>query len=544
MCIVGNAVRVTWKRFCCLAAVHMFVAWQVQVFPILNHTNVLPVICSMASSPANLPQAEAVADASPIPPQDVTAEALRVAILQILQGKDLLAVSLKELRQQVSQKLGYNADAMEFRRSEIKKLAAGIVQAQLGAQGNALQLVDAVLQALLQHPEKADALQYVYLCTMSHTTGDCPMATETMPYKDLDHLDRRLVAEAVVDAFDNPLALGVAGGRPRDDEETRLKMVAVFRELHADGHVHFHVVIELLKPFRFKRAKRTLQLRHQLPSHFSSSHSLLWSALRYCVVETPKKPDVDELPWIWTPQYNGFAKDCPSVDLYELSQAPWRADSWRKRREDKERTASKKGAKVARFEKLDLTALMISKHLWSTDALLAYAQDHGSAAMQKYVHNHQAQLGQFIEHGKEWAAARDNATFEATDDWTLVCQCAEKACPHGVGACTYHQAAAQIFERNSATLSKQGLAEALRAILVEGPKKTNRVPFLIGPSNSGKSTLIYPFDDLFSPKRVLHKPALGSPFGLRSLAQNYCDAELCVLHEYNVRVMGASGKSV
>jgi len=40
---------------------------------------------------------------------------------------------------------------------------------------------------------------------------------------------------------------------------------------------------------------------------------------------------------------------------------------------------------------------------------------------------------------------------------------------------------------------------------------------LIGPSNSGKSTIVYPFDDLFEPKRVLHKPALGSPFGLRNI---------------------------
>ena len=54
--------------------------------------------------------------------------------------------------------------------------------------------------------------------------------------------------------------------------------------------------------------------------------------------------------------------------------------------------------------------------------------------------------------------------------------------------------------------------------MVVGPKMTTRVPFLVGPSNSGKSTIIYPFDDLYSPKRVLHKPALGSSFGLRSLA--------------------------
>ena len=39
------------------------------------------------------------------------------------------------------------------------------------------------------------------------------------------------------------------------------------------------------------------------------------------------------------------------------------------------------------------------------------------------------------------------------------------------------------------------------------------MPFLIGPSNCGKSTLLYPLDDLFGPKNVLHKPALGSGCG-------------------------------
>ena len=50
-----------------------------------------------------------------------------------------------------------------------------------------------------------------------------------------------------------------------------------------------------------------------------------------------------------------------------------------------------------------------------------------------------------------------------------------------------------------------------------GPSKTTRVPLLVGPSNSGKSTVVYPFDDLFTPRKVLHKPALGSSFALRNL---------------------------
>ena len=99
-----------------------------------------------------------------------------------------------------------------------------------------------------------------------------------------------------------------------------------------------------------------------------------------------------------------------------------------------------------------------------------------------------------------------------------MCRCAEQSRSHGAEQCAYKVAVEQIFKRNRCTLNRLHLARSLRDIICHGPKKTTRVPFLIGPSNSGKSTLVYPFDDMFHPRRVLHKPALGSSFGLRNLA--------------------------
>jgi hypothetical protein len=235
-------------------------------------------------------------------------------------------------------------------------------------------------------------------------------------------------------------------------------------------------------------------------------------------VETPAKPEVDEAPWLWTPAWCGFAKNQNAVDLFALSQEPYTADAWRKKREITEKEAGKSDQKKSKtvLTKLDLTSLIISKHLWSKDGLMAYVQEYGTHAMKNYVHNHQRKLVMDLEDAKEWAAAQDNANFEAIDDWTLLNRCAEKVCPHGE-QCTYKQAVEQIFARNAATVIQSELAIALRNIICSGPKKTVRVPFLVGPSNSGKSTLLYPFDDLFTPKRVLHKPAIGSSFGLRDL---------------------------
>lgn len=69
----------------------------------------------MASGSAAAPAAAAV-QAPPSPtPSTVTAEAIRSAVQELLQGKDLSAISLSELREQVAQKLGFASDAWSLR---------------------------------------------------------------------------------------------------------------------------------------------------------------------------------------------------------------------------------------------------------------------------------------------------------------------------------------------------------------------------------------------------------------------------------------------
>jgi len=89
----------------------------------------------------------------------------------------------------------------------------------------------------------------------------------------------------------------------------------------------------------------------------------LWSALRYCYIASLTK-EVDDTPWLWTPSWTGFAHEQSAVDLFALSQEPYLADAWKKRREAQERKGQNKKARTA-FTKLDLTSVIISKHLWS-----------------------------------------------------------------------------------------------------------------------------------------------------------------------------------
>ena len=355
--------------------------------------------------------------------------------------------------------------------------------------------------------EDGAANQRVYLGTISRVL---PGVRAIVGYRDIETLTRAELVAMIRDAFDDPVCTGVAGGRPRASAESPVDFVITAKEAHADGSSHFHFVVKLSRNMRFKQAKVTLAERHKLPSHWSCTHRRVWSAIRYLHVPSSKKPVVDTTLVVWT-------HDGRDLDLTELAREPFAAEAWRKRREAAEAKAAVEEKTPAAFTKLDFMALVLSKHLHTKASLLSYVQDHGSPAAQLFASKHQRRLTEFIGDAQEWADAKATAGFEKLADWDVLCEAADSPCKHAPGECGYALAVEEIFRRNAGTVSQHRLAAALRQVLVGGPSKTCRVPFLVGPSNTGKSTLMYPFDDLFGPKRVFHKPALGSTFALRNI---------------------------
>ena len=337
--------------------------------------------------------------------------------------------------------------------------------------------------------ENEDANQYVYLASVSRVLPETLAATDLC---DMSGLSRQEVGEMFLDAFNNPDA-PPRGGRPRSSKVERVEKIVVFKELHEDGSPHFHVCVKLRKNMRFVIVKKTLRARHKLPSHWSCSHTHFCSAVRYGHIPSEKKPIVDAEPWQWT--LNG-----EELDLFAESQEPFNADVHRKRREKKDKDAIAKGSRST-FKKLDLNSLVISKHLHTRAALLAYVQVYGTEAMQAFMSKYQRNLNQFIEDAQEWEEAKKVAITEAKTDWDLVVEASEQACPHG-GSCSYCKATTAIFDANSRSVSQPKLAAALRDIIKFGPKKTCRVPFLIGPSNCGKKTPFFIHSMTFLGQRV------------------------------------------
>jgi hypothetical protein len=346
----------------------------------------------------------------------------------------------------------------------------------------------------------------VYLLTFSRLLPETIEAA-TAGLRDLTNLTRQELAEFVRESFENPEGSAL-GGRPILRTEPLVRKVVVVAEEHADGTWHFHAAVQLYQPYRWPAVKRALRNRYRLVAHFSCTHKEWWSVLRYVTHTTDKKPIVDSGRVVWLAQGESF-------DAYKESQQSYDARVFRASRETQEMTAPPTD-KPKSFTKLDFNSLVLSEGLNTRSAVIRYVQDHGSVGMQAFVANHQKCLNELVELAKEWGEARQVAAAEELTDWALLCQTAEKSCPHEDN-CRYHKGCEEIFEGNKANSDKRHLAASLRNIIVAGPSKDTRVPFLAGATNTGKSTLVDGFDDLYGFERVFHLPALtDGKFALRN----------------------------
>ena len=128
---------------------------------------------------------------------------------------------------------------------------------------------------------------------------------------------------------------------------------------------------------------------------------------------------------------------------------------------------------------------IVSAPAHRTTAVLQFAQDRGTEAMQVFVHQRQRNLKELVAEADAWGEAREQVRLENETEWDLVCRIADEACPHGEH-CTYSAAAKAFFKANAASLCRKELA-ALRNIVLRGPSRTTRVPMLVGPTNSSVS---------------------------------------------------------
>ena len=358
------------------------------------------------------------------------------------------------------------------------------------------------LQALGK--EVTDARCCVYLLSFSRLLP-ATLADAAGQLRSLDELTKAELADFVRDAFENP-QYASAAVRPRTRETPLVRKIVVVCEKHQDGTPHFHAAVSLYAATRWPAVKRALRQRRQLVANFSCSHREFWSALRYLVFATARKLEVDGDRLVWLAPGEAF-------DAFKESQEPYNAGAWRAKREKRDLEASRQG-KPAVFTSLDFKSLVLSERLDTKAKVLRFVQDTGTDAMRLFVSKNQGRLTVLLAEAQEWGDAPNVAAAEELTDWALLCRTAECTCPKG-DACPYHRFALDMMEGNKGNWDWRRLAAALRNVVVTGPTKETRVPFLVGPTNTGKSTLVESFDELFGFERVFHLPAMSDgKFGL------------------------------
>ena len=337
-------------------------------------------------------------------------------------------------------------------------------------------------------------------------------ASET-PLRTLDDVTREAIRDAILDAVANPILEQPHGGRPTTNTLKAVKLV-VFLEQPK----HFHVALKVTPKTRFLPLKLALRRRSGLASHWSTSHSEWWSAVRYGVFTTEKKVAVDPEPLPW-------AASGAKLNLYEESQQPFNAVALKRHREVAaaraagEAAAAGKKLKGEKFSNLDFKTLALAEGLTTPNAVMEYVQQKGSAVMQAFVSTNQRHLKELLEEAAAWSNAAALAAAERESEWQVIERLAGKPCTCSNGmACSWEPAVRGFFARNSQTIDEEWFAACLAKVMNDGPGKQSRVPLLVGVTNAGKSTVLDSLDSVFGPDEVFHTPALGATMPLANLA--------------------------
>ena len=320
---------------------------------------------------------------------------------------------------------------------------------------------------------------------------------------------RQATQESAGMQHDGSVELG-RRGRASPLVVTRL---VVGREAHENGTPHYHAAAQLNRRAAFGPIKAFLYYRLSLPSNWSSTHTQWWSALRYLAVPTADKPSVDASPLKWSAEDPAGA----DVDVHGESQEPFSARGARLRMEKREREASAKG-KAAKFRKLDLYGVILERGLATPSQVIEWACFRGSRQAQTWVCERQDKLAEYLAGAHDWGAAQEKAATDRLTDAEMVSQAARSPCPHP-RPCPWSVACDETFARNPA-VSEAALYGLLYRVMESGPSKVDRVPLLCGPSNSGKTMLFSPIDEVFGPDRVYHAPACRGSYPLMGLVQN------------------------
>jgi hypothetical protein len=416
---------------------------------------------------------------------DLSAEVLRSVLHQLLMGRDLHTVTLADARQElVAHFMLPVPPGLEQRREELSQLTQEVVA-----------------ELTRDTPEGAESLgeedsgkaKSVYLVTLSD-----PKETHSKdghPLKPPGQFSREQIRDAV-------LAV-VAKTDANRLSPLHIRLLAIYREKHADGAWHYHVALLAERNFRFVLCKRALLEGYGLASHWSTSHDAYASAVAYGYVPSPKKPqeDLDPTPLLWPScgclHSGGQSCACrvhPPLD--QASQMPVTFKALAARRERKRLARAEKGKSEARFQDVDLWPVIIRENIiddpQAPERLMSYAKRCGGLPMVHFCFRNWPRLAELIT--RSWQVEKVDEYVERVTMSRMTVLRTALTTPCACGG-RWIPAASGLFARNK--ISEEEWRSAMLHSLQHGRSKGSLVCHVGLTGNEGKSFLLAPLELVF-----------------------------------------------
>ena len=299
----------------------------------------------------------------------------------------------------------------------------------------------------------------------------------------------------------------------REARSVPVRKTGVFRELHqadptgvAQQHDHLPIVAERM--FMYLPVKRALLERYGLASHWSGTHDGYWSAIRYLVMPSPRKPEasLDKGPVLW-------AATEPHPPVLECCNAPLTAKAIQARREAKDKNAAEKGKQAPRVNDLDVWHIVVKNKICNTaddmtgaQQLITWAKTRATLQMQQFLFKNRGRLNPLIDDIWMWESVeQDMAVARATRLEAL--QSAAAAPCVCQGHWTHHVATSfhmngidvPMLCRDILEACSVGRSEAVPVIVLAGAR-----------GGEGKSLFLKALQSVFGHMHVFNTPEMGS----------------------------------
>jgi len=358
--------------------------------------------------------------------------------------------------------------------------------------------------------ENLDGKKSVYLVTFSHpqrTHSACGVALRSP-----DTYNKAWLRDAIIEAFAHPVYANVGNeATGRALELCRFVIVSESHEPGADGviHCHYHVALQAEGSFRFVPFKRALLQRWGLASHWSTTHMGYWSALRYLVWPSPKKPqtalDPDPLAWQRVGEH--------ARPLRDVAQPPTNAAMIKARREKLEVAAAEAGEDPSRPREIDVWPLVV-KHNIRNDhdnndgvlRLIKVARASCSPEMVDFLFKNRQKLNKLIDDIWTWETVDDLLHLSQRSRVTALEESMRQPCVCG-GA--WMQEVRKVLFLNG--INEAELGHDIYVSFVKGRSETTPVVTLAGKQGGeGKSLIFFPLTAVLGDEFVQGHTASGA----------------------------------